>query len=921
MIVALRHRPPAGESQRMLWVAGWLSVAAVLGVALAAHGALIGAIGLIGIGGIALVLITAWRPTVGFAILVLAVPLTAGLGRNTVIPIARTNELVTVLVAVGLLLRYLPRTSRMAFTGLDLAVAGYCLSGVIVPALVLFVGHEGAGFDVWRVVFAPAQYLLIYLVFSRSGLGGRGLTAILNLTLVASVIVAAVGVAQLADVPGVRAFIASTYPMDGTGEAICQFGVCRPDSLLEHWSAFGGFALLNFILALALAAARHPGFNPIWLAVVMAANAVAVLASQTQAVVIALLIVTPVLVWQTRRVPRQLVIVAAAVMLAVVVFWPEVSARIQQQAASIDVGGSSPTSLQTRFQYWDAYFLPVIADHIWTGTGTVIPSDVPQQLTTFVDNEYLRLAFRAGLIGVAALVLMLITVGVVGWRSRASPDPMVRVIGATAVGCTVALTVMGATGEYLTYAGIAQQFWMIVGIFAGTVMLQDRGPLRPATVIDVSGSGNPSRLLAPMSAAVGRVGALVAPEARFLRSSAIVFVGNAAARLLGLVFNVVAARLLLPAGFGVFAYALALTNIAGLLVTNSPQGLSRALSRARGDSEEQNADFSNWLIVGSIVLGGSLVIAVPLSAVAGLHGWLTVGVIANLLGIAVLQLYRETQRGLEHYGAMVMIYALANLIQLLAIIGLALAGYRRPEGYLIIYGLSSIVALLPMQAVVPIAVRFVRERVSRQRMQEIRRFITPMFLQAAFFSVWIGADLILVSRLMSSSSAGAYAAAKTVVNGLLLVSTAIAIPLAPRVASLPSVAVSRHVLEALRLAALLTIPQVLILVVFARPIVSLFFGSRYLQTAAPLPILSVGMGLYALYSVLEWAWIARGRPTVDAGATGAGMVATVGSGLILVPRAGLSGAAVAFALGAAVQLVVIGAISLWWLRRFHRGPS
>ena len=79
-------------------------------------------------------------------------------------------------------------------------------------------------------------------------------------------------------------------------------------------------------------------------------------------------------------------------------------------------------------------------------------------MTTFVDNEYLRLAFRAGVIGVAALLIMLLTTAIIGWRTRAGPDPTMGAIGATAVGYVVALTIMGATGEYLTYAGIAQQF-------------------------------------------------------------------------------------------------------------------------------------------------------------------------------------------------------------------------------------------------------------------------------------------------------------------------------------------------------------------------------------------------------------------------------------------------------------------------------
>jgi len=920
-MIAMLGRPrSATEDPRQLWIAAALSVAVVLAVALTTRGGATGALALIVVGGGALVALTIWRPAIGCAVLVLSVPLTGGLGRDTVIPLFRTSEVIAALVGLALLLRYLPKKSRLPFTGLDLAVGGYCLSGLIVPALVLFVGHEGGGFTVWRVVFAPAQYLLIYLVFSRVGLVGRSLHTILNLAMAASVIVALIGLGQLADLPGVRPFIASTFPMDGSGEAICQFGVCRPDSLLEHWSAFGGFALLNFVLALALAAWRHPAFSRRWLALVMAANAVAVLASQTQAVVIALIIVIPVVVWHARRVPRQLIVVAAATLVGLAVFWPQVSARATQQFSSVASGGSSPASLETRFRYWDAYFLPVISDHLWTGTGTVIPSEVPAQLTAFVDNEYLRLAFRAGVVGVGALLVMLVTIGVVGWRNRADADPMVSAVGATAVAYVVGLAVMGATGEYLTYAGLAQQFWMLIGVLGALELARLRSPVEPARIIDVGGAPPWRELIRTGLTSVARATTRLTPEMPLLRSSAIVFAGNTAARFLGLLFSVVAARLLLPAGYGVFAYALAMVNIAGMLVGNAQQGLSRALSRSQGRPIEQDAHFSNWLVVMAVVLGLSLAISLPLSLIAGLRGWLVIGVVANLLGLAVIQLYREAQRGLERYGAMVGIYLLANVVQLLAIIGLAAGGYRSPAAYLIVYGLSSVAALVPMQAMAPLTLRFVRRTVSRARTREVRRFISPLFLQAAFFSVWIGADLILVTRLMSPSSAGAYAAAKTVVNGLMLISTAITVPLAPRIASLPAQAVPGYVFGALRMVTVLTLPQVAILVIFCRPLVSVLFAAGYAQAAAPLAILAIGMGFYALYTILEWAWIARGHPAVDALATGTGMLATVVAGLLLVPRAGLAGAAVAFAVGAALQLAVIGAISLWWLRAFRSHP-
>jgi O-antigen/teichoic acid export membrane protein len=97
------------------------------------------------------------------------------------------------------------------------------------------------------------------------------------------------------------------------------------------------------------------------------------------------------------------------------------------------------------------------------------------------------------------------------------------------------------------------------------------------------------------------------------------------------------------------------------------------------------------------------------------------------------------------------------------------------------------------------------------------------------------------------------------------------------------------------------------------------FGSKYPQADQPLAILAVGMGLYGFYTVMGSIWVGLGRPTVDPVATGLAMVCTLAVGLTMIPRIGLTGAALAFTIGAAMRLSVIVAFTLWALstRRLH----
>ena len=97
--------------------------------------------------GAAVLGLTIWRPAIGCAVLALAIPLTTGLGRNTVIPLLRPNEALLLLVAAGLVAHYLPRRRYLAITGLDLLVGSFAVGSALIPSLVLFVTHSEAGLD------------------------------------------------------------------------------------------------------------------------------------------------------------------------------------------------------------------------------------------------------------------------------------------------------------------------------------------------------------------------------------------------------------------------------------------------------------------------------------------------------------------------------------------------------------------------------------------------------------------------------------------------------------------------------------------------------------------------------------------------------------------------------------------------------
>jgi hypothetical protein len=414
--------------------------------------------------------LTGWRPVIGCAVFAFAIPLTTGLGRGTIVPFLRPNEALLLALLAGLLVYSLRRRPEPhSITALDLAVWTFAIGLSVIPLLVLFVGGSSGitNPDTLRTVFQPVQFLLVYLVFSRTHFFGPGLRILLNMTMLASIPVALLAAAELA-VPGVRVVAASVYPTQPS--PVGWDPLYRPESTLGHYSAVAAFAVFNYALALALATARHPDFPKPWLTIVMTVNLASLVASLTWAPQLALPLVTGLILWQGGRIPRELWVTAAALAVAFVLFWPSVSARTQQQGVSSSVGSAItlPQTFVFRVHHWEEFFLPALQDHIWLGTGTVLPSMVPERLESFVDNEYLREGFRAGIVGLTLFVAMFATIAVAGRQCRASSDPTRRSIGSTCLALVAFLALIGLTGEYLFFSGVSQEFAMLIGLLAAS---------------------------------------------------------------------------------------------------------------------------------------------------------------------------------------------------------------------------------------------------------------------------------------------------------------------------------------------------------------------------------------------------------------------------------------------------------------------
>jgi MFS family permease len=279
-------------------------------------------------------------------------------------------------------------------------------------------------------------------------------------------LVGVIAIVELQDFPpGARALVNTFYPPD-TPPSIFD-NIYRPTSLLGVYGTVGAYAMLNFILAMTLANRRNSRLYEAWLTAAMLVNLASVIASLTWAPAVGLLVGAAIVMWYSRQVPWQIWVGVATVVIVLVILWPAVSSRIEAQQLSL---GSIQT-LDARFRNWQVFFLPALAEHMWFGTGTLLPSEIPASLAPYVDNEYLAIGFRAGLVGIGLLISMLSVVGFSAWGCRESVDPWRRSLGAVSLAAVVIVVLAGFTAEYLGFGGLSQYIAMIFGLLAGRLCL------------------------------------------------------------------------------------------------------------------------------------------------------------------------------------------------------------------------------------------------------------------------------------------------------------------------------------------------------------------------------------------------------------------------------------------------------------------
>lgn len=166
----------------------------------------------------------------------------------------------------------------------------------------------------------------------------------------------------------------------------------------------------------------------------------------------------------------------------------------------------------------------------------------------------------------------------------------------------------------------------------------------------------------------------------------------------------------------------------------------------------------------------------------------------------------------------------------------------------------------------------------------------------------------VIGAYLPAQFVGYYAAASPIARLPLIISMAVATAVLPATSAALSVndgeLITTYINQAYRYVTIVVLPASLGIAVFATPIISLIFPG-YVEGAEALRILALGMLFFTLYTVSGSISQGVGKPVIPMVALAIGTVIELGLSVILVPKYGINGAALATSIATFLLMVMV----------------
>jgi O-antigen/teichoic acid export membrane protein len=401
-------------------------------------------------------------------------------------------------------------------------------------------------------------------------------------------------------------------------------------------------------------------------------------------------------------------------------------------------------------------------------------------------------------------------------------------------------------------------------------------------------------------------------DGSLFKGSAILSIGTVVARVLGIVFFLVLARVFTPENYGVVQYGITL----GLLIAVVTQPFSqhvmaRFIGTYRHNEERLRSMLGSMWLVLMALSALTLLVTVPVLM------WLdrfNIGIVVVFGGTTLFYTYWGLSRGFLAPTRLTLAYLGSNLVQLLLVVGLIyVLDIREPLLALSIYGLSYLLPLAVLQLAWPFPLHL-RGGVRREHLREVIRFSWPIWISHISYMLYISMPILMLEPFAGKEAVGVYGVANTLTMAFLFIPTSIATVLMPKTAGLPRHQHLGLLKKTLSWSLLVNLVGLGIYTLLVEWFVRTVFGPEYLVDQSTYVILALAMIVLGSGGVITAVLVGGGRVWAETGGRVVAAVLTAGLCWYLIPLHGALGAAVAMLVGSVGAVVVYGLMALAGMR-------
>ncbi len=416
------------------------------------------------------------RPERGGLLVVALVPITSGFRPGLGVPGLRLAEVIVLGVAVLVLLAQGSLAGRPG--SVDTILLIFVVLHVVLGGLHLAMRDVGGHLDVVGVILGPVQWLLIVRVVSRTLTTTALRRRAIELLLALSVPVSILACLQQLDAGPARQIVTSLTERNVFDTWMYQH-FPRATGPFPSWHTLAGYLVVVLVVGLVGLINGSLGVSRRLTITALVAGAAALVLSQTFTSLFAVGAAAAYLAWRRRRPTTAWWLVVGGMALVSGV-GGSLSSRIEQQAQNGPTDSIVPQTIAYRFEVWTQEYAPLLARYWSIGYGPGLPDTVDWQHT---ESGFVTLLLRGGVPLLATGIVLNVALYRTARRGRDRPPSarsghpadgpddsgVDRGVCVAVLVLTVAQVPLNLVWPYFTNSGMAQPFWVLVGLLLAAV--------------------------------------------------------------------------------------------------------------------------------------------------------------------------------------------------------------------------------------------------------------------------------------------------------------------------------------------------------------------------------------------------------------------------------------------------------------------